>query len=162
MYFTTLGCITARIHITRGCIQSSNTKGSDGLTLNSQTTSHILPSRVRYSGYHKHFGGIWWYYKRIGPSYSTTKCQQQYTRLQSLNQLETHVTNGFLDSESKWFLTIGRRKAPLLLSGYLSGVCYSLIAGFMGPTWGPSGTDRTHVGPMLASWALLSGIIIEG
>ena len=26
-----------------------------------------------------------------------------------------------------------------------------------GPTWGPSGTDRTQVGPMLASWTLLSG-----
>ena len=27
----------------------------------------------------------------------------------------------------------------------------------MGPTWGPHGTDRTRVGPMLAPWALLSG-----
>ena len=34
----------------------------------------------------------------------------------------------------------------------------SLIARFMGPTWGPSGTDRTQVGPMLAPWILLSGI----
>ena len=32
-----------------------------------------------------------------------------------------------------------------------------LIARFMGPTWGPSGTDRTQVGPMLAPWTLLSG-----
>ena len=28
---------------------------------------------------------------------------------------------------------------------------------FMGPTWGPSGADRTQVGPMLAPWTLLSG-----
>ena len=28
----------------------------------------------------------------------------------------------------------------------------------MGPTWGPSGADRTQVGPMLASWTLLSGL----
>ena len=27
----------------------------------------------------------------------------------------------------------------------------------MGPTWGPSGTDRTQVGPMLAPWTLLCG-----
>ena len=27
----------------------------------------------------------------------------------------------------------------------------------MGPTWGPSGADRTQVGPMLAPWTLLSG-----
>ena len=31
------------------------------------------------------------------------------------------------------------------------------IARFMGSTWGPSGADRTQVGPMLASWTLLSG-----
>ena len=33
-----------------------------------------------------------------------------------------------------------------------------LIARFMGPTWGPSGADRTQVGPILASWTLLSGL----
>ena len=32
-----------------------------------------------------------------------------------------------------------------------------LIARFIGPTWGPSGTDRTQMGPMLAPWTLLSG-----
>ena len=38
----------------------------------------------------------------------------------------------------------------------------SLIARFMGPTWGPSGADRTQVGPMLAPSTLLSGMISEG
>ena len=33
----------------------------------------------------------------------------------------------------------------------------TLRARFMGPTWGPSGADRTQVGPMLAPWILLSG-----
>ena len=28
----------------------------------------------------------------------------------------------------------------------------------MGPTWGPSGADRTQVGPILAPWTLLSGL----
>ena len=32
-----------------------------------------------------------------------------------------------------------------------------LIARFMRPTWGPSGADRTQVGPMLAPWTLQSG-----
>ena len=32
----------------------------------------------------------------------------------------------------------------------------SLIARFMGLKWGPSGADRTQVGPMLAPWTLLS------
>ena len=34
----------------------------------------------------------------------------------------------------------------------------SVIARLMGPAWGPSGADRTQVGPMLAPWTLLSGI----
>ena len=33
----------------------------------------------------------------------------------------------------------------------------TLITRFMGQTWGPSGADRTQVGPMLAPWTLLSG-----
>ena len=32
-----------------------------------------------------------------------------------------------------------------------------LIARSMGPTWGPSGADRTQVGPMLAPWTLIWG-----
>ena len=35
----------------------------------------------------------------------------------------------------------------------------SLMARLMGPTWGPSGADRTQVGPMLAPWTLLSGML---
>ena len=35
----------------------------------------------------------------------------------------------------------------------------SQIARFMGPTWGPSRAHRTQVGPMLASWTLLSGLL---
>ena len=34
----------------------------------------------------------------------------------------------------------------------------TLIERFMGQIWGPSGADRTHVGPMLAPWILLSGL----
>ena len=33
---------------------------------------------------------------------------------------------------------------------------YTLIARCMGPTWGPPWADRTHVGPMWATWTLLS------
>ena len=31
------------------------------------------------------------------------------------------------------------------------------IAKFMGPTWGPPGSCRPQMGPMLAPWTLLSG-----
>ena len=33
----------------------------------------------------------------------------------------------------------------------------TLIARFMGSTWGPSGAERAQVGPMLTPWTLLSG-----
>ena len=33
----------------------------------------------------------------------------------------------------------------------------TLIARLMESTWGPTGADRTQVGPMLATWTLLSG-----
>ena len=36
----------------------------------------------------------------------------------------------------------------------------TLLARFMGPTWGPSGAGRTQVGPMLAPWTLLSWELI--
>ena len=35
------------------------------------------------------------------------------------------------------------------------------IPRFMGLTWGPSGADRTKVGPMLAPWTLLSGSMLK-
>ena len=37
----------------------------------------------------------------------------------------------------------------------------SLIARFMGPTWGPPGADRTQVGPTWATWTLLSGYMLR-
>ena len=35
-----------------------------------------------------------------------------------------------------------------------------LIARFMGPTWIQSGANRTQMGPMLAQWTLLSGMVV--
>ena len=36
----------------------------------------------------------------------------------------------------------------------------SQIAKFMGPAWGPPGSCRPQMGPMLAPWTLLSGIVL--
>ena len=44
----------------------------------------------------------------------------------------------------------------VLVQAWLLG---TLIARFIGPTWGPPGADRTQVDPMLAPWTLLSGDI---
>ena len=38
----------------------------------------------------------------------------------------------------------------------------SVIARFMGLTWGPPGADRTQVGPVLAPWTLLPGVFVKG
>ena len=38
-------------------------------------------------------------------------------------------------------------------------IIWSLIAKFMGPTWGPPGAERTQVGPLFP-WTLLSGILL--
>ena len=49
------------------------------------------------------------------------------------------------------------RYSPILLNGY--GFWYiSQIAKFMGPTWGPPGSCRPQMGPMLAPLTLLSGV----
>ena len=40
-------------------------------------------------------------------------------------------------------------------------IASSLIARFMGPTWGLPGADRTQVDPLLAPWTLLSGLLIN-
>ena len=52
-----------------------------------------------------------------------------------------------------WMLSWQKPEVPLVFCD--KG---SLIARFLGPTWGPSGTDRTQVGPMLAPWTLLAGV----
>ena len=41
----------------------------------------------------------------------------------------------------------------------LSDEKWSQIARFMGPTWDPPGSCRPQMGPMLAPWTLLSGVI---
>ena len=46
--------------------------------------------------------------------------------------------------------------------GYIKSALQSIsqIARFMGPTWGPSGSCRPQMGPMLAPWTLLSGLAL--
>ena len=56
---------------------------------------------------------------------------------------------------------------PLLLRPHYSNqtsllpslLMHSLITRFLGPTCGPSGADRTQVGPVLAPCTLLSGLV---
>ena len=59
-------------------------------------------------------------------------------------------TAGSISKAHRWFI-----KPRLLISRISCSPI--LMARLMWPTWGPSGADRTQVGPMLAPWTLLSG-----
>ena len=51
-------------------------------------------------------------------------------------------------------------KLPALTVGFQ--LCAtSQIAKFMGPTWGPPGSCRSQMGPMLTPWTLLSGVLFR-
>ena len=45
------------------------------------------------------------------------------------------------------------------MSLHQHGELTSQISKFMGPTWGPPGSCRPQMGPMLARWTWLSGIV---
>ena len=60
------------------------------------------------------------------------------------NEIGTHKSNETVKADNAKYVTIT-----------------SLKARFMGPTWGPSGADRTQVGLVLAPWTLLSGMLNE-
>ena len=59
---------------------------------------------------------------------------------------------------SSFFVNYFRNYMSVCLYWIALAPFLSPIARFMGPTWGPSGVDRTQVGPMLALWILLSGV----
>ena len=52
-----------------------------------------------------------------------------------------------------------RQSMRIHLSLAIRNQKYSLIARFTGPTWGPSGADRTQMGPILVPWTLLCGLV---
>ena len=60
--------------------------------------------------------------------------------------------------QQHWPLVLTQRLTTLDFCQQVA-LMWSLVARFMGPTWGPSGADRTQVGPMLAPWTLLSGMV---
>ena len=43
------------------------------------------------------------------------------------------------------------------VNSHPSTIVSTPVAKFMGPTWGPPGSCRPQMGPMLAPWTLLSG-----
>ena len=51
------------------------------------------------------------------------------------------------------------RLGALIVEGKNRNAGPSQITKFMGPTWGPPGSCRPQMGPMLALWTLLTGIV---
>ena len=109
--------------------------------------------------------GIWLF---NGQPHSDVNGQWQRVLWQSWNaRFPTQTTRGIENWKMHAIKQINicaeyRGIVPVDLTG-LSGTCTpglrpSLIARFMGPTWGPSGADRTQVRPMLVPWTLLSGL----
>ena len=67
-----------------------------------------------------------------------------------------HTRNGLILDHYQTMLLVVFLYWPSLLIIHIKT---SQITRFTEPTWGPSGADRTQVGPMLAPWILLSGMI---
>ena len=69
---------------------------------------------------------------------------------QSADPLHSGKHNIHIDVYSR-ILHIACRCSPM------KALNVTLIARFMGPTWGPPGAERNQVGPRWATWTLLSG-----
>ena len=110
---------------------------------------------------------IWWKHnsaQMIVPSLSnlTTKSyvifSYYYIRQMLWQQNILVAETGATHEKMKRSVYILKRKALLRYTPMTYGDCGPpLIGRFMGPTWGLPGTDRTQVGPMWATWTLLSG-----
>ena len=88
----------------------------------------------------------------------TSFCKQNmHVELKNHFEIETHINGTTLD-----LVTLSIRENELLPVDIItdtSVTCNTLTARFMEPTWGQAGADRTQVGPILAPWTLLSGVI---
>ena len=83
------------------------------------------------------------------------KHSYQHCKCKSINMTGIRVIPG----SSKvvlWFCLCPRCTDLTVGNGWYGK--HTLIAKFMGPTWGPHGAGRTQVGPLLATWTLLSGL----
>ena len=61
---------------------------------------------------------------------------------------------------TKWWISLKfSPKSPIDSKSALVWVITSQIIRFMGPTWGPPGSCRPQMGPMLAPWTSLSGLV---
>ena len=81
--------------------------------------------------------GLTIFMSRFGVSHNSTEKPNQSKSFETLQAQQDHPC-------------IKKTLLPIMGSTQYRALTTALIARFMGPTWGSSGTDRTQVGPMLA------------
>ena len=74
------------------------------------------------------------------------KCNHDMVRIWSNDMQRTHIPGQFKSNNI----------FGMSVNGLITGLGCTLIEKFMGPTWGPTGSCRPQVGPMLVPWTLLS------
>ena len=75
-----------------------------------------------------------------------------------VTKIQLNIINGFFPQQIKGWRSLLSKWLCFVANLIRLQSAISLIAKFMRPIWGPSGADRTQVGPMLAPWTLLSGM----
>ena len=88
----------------------------------------------------------WWKWGYLSWGTPAIWIFQHYAMITSI-LCEMYVTTSF------WHINCA------IIAWYVRWDMVSQIARFMGPTWGPPGSCRPQMGPMLAPWALLSGLV---
>ena len=76
----------------------------------------------------------------------------------SVNKIVGHMSLVVIGFKCLW-IVLGYTGQTLRLM--IRGPVLTLIERFLATTWGPSGSDRTQVGHMLAPWTLLSGYVLK-
>ena len=97
----------------------------------------------------------------IHPVVAEFRCLQDskspyYERTDGRTNRQTNGQRAF-NSPLLSFKRVGDKNEYIYINNALSKNIGTQIAKFMGPTWGPPGSYRTQMDPMLAPWTLLSG-----
>ena len=97
------------------------------------------------------------YIPRERPMFFRTKCKKSITRQPGCSQYSRFSNFNASWTELKTAQLTAHNLPLVILKYTLISSKITQIAKFLGPTWGPPGSCRPQMGPMLATWTLLSG-----
>ena len=89
--------------------------------------------------------------------YNCGKLRPPYHHKHIIQSIHIHYLSGIVNCQ--YCIVQSCMTAMVIISIASKGIPDSK---FMGPTWGPPGSCRPQMGPMLAPWILLSGMIPTG